>query len=65
MVNKMPDKKFTDSECSEKMKKIIEQYGHDEEACHALADDLLCDILNNLGFKETVKLFDEISKYYA
>ncbi len=54
-----------DKEYAEKMKQIIKKYGHDEEVCHIWADDLLCEILKELGFKETVEEYDKVPKWYA
>ncbi len=37
----------------------------DCEASHTAADDYLCDLLNKLGFHETVEEFHKIKKWYA
>ena len=38
---------------------------HDAEEAHKKADDLLVELLNELGFKEVTRLFDEVKKFYA
>lgn len=48
-----------------KMKEIGEKYGNDEEVCHGLADDLLCQILNDLGYNDIVEEFEKLPKWYA
>ena len=55
---------MTDKELAEKMKEVIKERG-DEENWHVIADGLLCDALEELGFSETVKAFDDIPKWYA
>lgn len=57
--------KINDKEYAEKMKKIVEKYAGDEEACHVWADDLLCEILKEFGFIETVEQYDKVPKWYA
>lgn len=37
----------------------------DPESGHSLADDALCDLLTGLGFKDVVKKFNDIPKWYA
>ena len=54
----------TDKELAEKMKEVIKE-GGDEEVWHVLADGLLCETLEKLGFSETVKAFDDIPKWYS
>ena len=48
-----------------KMKEIGEKYGGDEEVCHGRADDLLCEILNDLGYNDIVEEFEKLPKWYA
>ena len=38
---------------------------HDWEAAHGDADDLLCDLLRELGYSEVADEFDEVGKWYA
>lgn len=37
----------------------------DMEAGHSDADDLMCDVLEEMGFSEGVKIFREMDKWYA
>lgn len=37
----------------------------DYEVAHSRADDLLCDLLKELGFKEVVDVYDKVGKWYA
>ncbi len=36
----------------------------EEEIGHSMADDLLCEVLDNLGFAEMVKEFNKLTKWY-
>ena len=42
-----------------------ECHSGDEEVDHLIADDILCQILKERGFSETVKAFDAVYKWYA
>ena len=37
----------------------------DPEAAHSDADDILCDLLVDLGFSEVVEAFHAVPKWYA
>ena len=37
----------------------------DTEGDHMAADDILVDLLSELGMTETIKQFGEVSKWYA
>lgn len=37
----------------------------DPEAAHYIADDILCDVLIELGYENLVDLFYEVPKWYA
>ena len=41
------------------------QNSDDEEVAHIKADDILCSVLNIVGFSEIVDEYNEIAKYYA
>lgn len=56
---------MTDKMCAEKMKEIGKKYEDDEEMCHIAADDELCYILRELGFIETVEVFNKLPKWYS
>lgn len=36
-----------------------------EEVCHCEMDDLMCQVLTELGYGDGVKVFDETPKWYA
>ena len=37
----------------------------DTECAHVNADDILCELLEKLGYKEVVEKYNEVSKWYA
>lgn len=39
--------------------------GGDREADHGHADDLLCKVLQQLGYGDGVKIFENMDKWYA
>ncbi len=43
---------------------IIAKY-NDTEVAHYEADELLCDILKELGFEEGVEIFENMGRWYA
>ncbi len=58
----------------EKDKKLENEYiekieqeckGFDQESDHVYADNLLCELLKELGFNNLVKRYEEIPKWYA
>ena len=44
--------------------KALEKNG-DTEVVHLRADDILCDVLRQLGAKELVDEYEKVSKWYA
>lgn len=44
--------------------KII-QVNNDTENAHILADDVLCELLISLGFKDVMEEYNKIYKWYA
>lgn len=38
---------------------------NDPEAAHCEADNLLCEVLEILGYKKTVRAFEKLTKFYA
>lgn len=54
---------MTPQEFKERMAEICA--AGDEEVRHAQADDLLCELLDQLGYGEGVKIFRHTSKWYA
>lgn len=37
----------------------------DTERAHYKADEILCKLLNSLGYKEVVEVYNDIYKWYA
>ena len=51
-----------------RLQTIVEEshsVGADVEAAHVEADEILCDILDMLGFKDIVEAYNAIEKWYA
>jgi len=61
----MAKKKLTKSEATETMKKIASYSKHDAEEAHSDADDLLCKVLEELGYKALVKHYNDVKKWYS
>ena len=47
------------------VKQIYEIEKGDTEVAHVLADEVLCDLLESLGYVEIVEEFNSIYKWYA
>jgi len=45
-------------------RKIVDE-GGDKEVPHCEADDILCELLISLGYKDVVDEYEEIEKWYA
>ena len=52
-------------EFRDRMAEIAKRSLYDPEESHGKADDLMCEILTNLGYGEGVKIFEEMDKWYA
>ena len=50
-------------EAVEKMKECVNN--SDTELAHLDADNILCDVLTQLGYKELVDLYEKVHKWYA
>jgi len=37
----------------------------DVEEAHGLADGLMCEVLEQLGYKEGIEIFNQMSKWYS
>lgn len=67
----MEEKKImTPLEFEEEMRKIRSRYidncgWDDEEICHEKMDELLCEMLRQLGYGGGVAIFDGTNKWYA
>jgi hypothetical protein len=47
----------------QKMKDVAKN--HDAEVAHCDADDLLCELLKDLGYEEIIEAFESVDKWYA
>lgn len=62
---------MNDIEAKNKLEEIIKngggdaEHSGDAEVIHIEADILFCELLRELGFNETVTLFESIVKWYA
>lgn len=52
-------------EFEKQMKEVVDKYPDDPEASHGKMDDLMMDLLNNLGYGAAVKVFDDSHRWYA
>ena len=50
-------------EAVEKMKECVNN--GDTEVAHLDADNIICDVLTQLGYKELVDLYEKVKKWYA
>lgn len=51
-----------------RMKEVKQKYeveADDTEVAHCLADEVLCDLLESLGYVELVEEFNNLEKWYA
>lgn len=51
-------------EFEDKMKDLYTE-GYDIECAHGDADELMCEVLESLGYTTGVKIFNDACKYYA
>lgn len=59
---------ITPEDFKERMDGIVAEYyaiKDDEELCHIKMDDLMCDVLRELGYGEGIDVFDSVKKWYA
>lgn len=56
---------ITPEEFAKRMQEIHDRYLDDEEVVHSEMDDLMCDLLRELGYGEGVDIFDKTHKWYA
>lgn len=47
------------------MRTLVKMSKHDPEEAHYRADNILCEILDDLGYDEIVDIFNNIEKWYA
>jgi len=57
---------MTPQEFKDNMQAIVNIYGEDdEEKCHAEMDILICSLLEYLGYKEGIDIFNQQPKWYS
>lgn len=59
------DKKPTPLEFANAMRVISINASIDREDAHARGDDLMCKVLEQLGYEEGVKVFRDMEKWYS
>lgn len=57
--------KITPEEFKEKMLEIYKEKSGDEEVAHAMMDDLMADLLTELGYGEGIEIFNKQEKWYS
>lgn len=56
---------MTKDDFEDKMMEILERGAAEPEVNHGDADDLLCEMLIDLGYKDIIAIYHRISKWYA
>lgn len=57
---------MTSKEFADKMKEIFPgKYEYDVEKSHGKADDLMCELLKQLGYEDGIKIFKDADKWYS
>lgn len=56
---------MTKEDFKREMQDIIEQSDCDWECAHYRADELIIELLNELGYNEGAKIFDDMPKWYS
>jgi hypothetical protein len=49
----------------EKMRGIFPAKGYDEENSHGMADNLMCEVLIELGYEKGIEVFKQADKWYS
>jgi hypothetical protein len=57
--------KFSPEEFLDEMKALKEEYPRSPEHFHRHADELICDLLVELGYKDGVEFFQKEKKWYV
>jgi hypothetical protein len=50
---------------AKRMQLIVDHLAGDQEVCHVEMDQLMCDLLETLGYDEAVRIFRSEEKWYA
>lgn len=53
------------AEAAAAMRVLLENNDDDPESTHSDADELLCEVLTNLGYGETVDAFLAMKRWYS
>ena len=61
----MDERVMTPEEFEQKMRAIRDDEDGSTETDHVKADGLMCDLLRALGYGEGVKVFVDMTKWYA
>lgn len=56
-------KQYLADEAIQELKKLQKTY--DTEANHVEADEILCELLKELGFEDVVEQYNKIKKWYS
>ena len=56
---------YSDKWAIEKLEAAKTNFSGDLEALHMEVDDILCELLEMLGYQEVVKIYKDIDKWYA
>ena len=59
-----------DEKYKKRLQEIIEEFESDpdnytEESAHIDADNIICDLLKDLGYEDIVKIYNKIPKWYS
>ncbi|MGE7271373.1 hypothetical protein ACQKK5_07925 [Brevibacillus panacihumi] len=57
--------RMTPEQFVEKMREIFPETGYDEETAYIAADNLVCELLTQLGYGEGAAIYDDADKWYA
>lgn len=58
------NKAMTDKEAATRIR-ALEEGNYDPESSHHAADKILCELLKEYGYTETVEAFENLERWYA
>lgn len=61
----MAERVKTPAEFAAEMRECAEKWRNDEETAHGVADGIMCELLDALGYGDGVQVFYDIPKWYA
>lgn len=56
---------MTPEKFADKMNAIFNEYFNDEERRHIAMDNLMCEVLRELGYGDGIDIFENADKWYA